>query len=248
MPHSANIWAPVAAAIGASLLTGLVALVLDWRGARRRAHEDLRGRRQAAYGRMLAASGLLAHTAGGLHQMIELRSGVKEGVALAARLRRPVEPIDFIDLLRRDLEPLYEAWSQVWAAGSPPAVEASNLVMERAGEVLSAATTPGTARNRLLRYLAGERWSDEERAVLDADIRELAIARRRLAELARRELGIEATELFSRHSWTGVRNLSRNATTTTPATADQRKSEDVSIGQLETRESRSVRKLKGMIG
>jgi hypothetical protein len=184
------------AALGASALTGAVAFGLEWRQSRQRERATTAARRQAAYGKLLSVSGLIGHTAGTLHLTVELRSGLKEGLDVALRHRKPVDPIELMELMRRDLEPLYEAWSEVWLVGTPEAIQIANAVVERSGRVVAAGTSQNEARNRLLRYLVGERWSQDEIDAFQAEIEGLASARKRLAEVARGEIGVDATELF----------------------------------------------------
>jgi len=191
-----DIWAPVIAAIGASFLTGIVAFGLDWRQARRSSRDALAARRQAAYGSMLAVSGLLGHTAGTLRITMEIRSGLKEGLDVVTRLRTPLEPVGVMELLRRDLEPLYRAWSELWVVGTREAVQVSNAILDRGIRVVGTATVPGETTNRLKRVVVGERWSQVEVDAFLREIQRLAVVRKRLAEVARRELGVGSVELF----------------------------------------------------
>lgn len=190
------VWAPVVAALGAAFLTGLVAFGLDWRRARHAKREAILAAQQAAYGGLLSISGLITHTAGMLHVVVETRSGLREGLDVATRVRKPVDPIHLLDMLRRDLEPLYEAWSSVWLVGSQQAVQVSNAVVERSARVIGAATSRSPSTSRLRRFIVGERWTKAEMDAFQADVEELAKARRRLAQLARKEFGVEAAELF----------------------------------------------------
>jgi hypothetical protein len=98
--------------------------------------------------------------------------------------------------LRQDFIPLSEAWSDVWTIGSSEAVIASNWIIDTAAAVVGAATTTGDGGNWLGR-LAAHQWTDEQLRQWNDDLKALAIARRNLAELARRELGIEVARLFS---------------------------------------------------
>jgi hypothetical protein len=192
-----DVWAPVVAALGASLLTGGLAFGLDgWRG-RREARAARDGRRQSAHVRLLCVSGLFAHTADALRLAIEVRSGLREGLDITTGRRKPVDPFELVDVLRRDLEPLYEALSEMWVVGSPEAVHASNAVTYQVQQVVDAATSRNSSDSRLRRMMLGERWSQDERDAYDAELKRLAHARKRLAEIARRECDVEMTDLFA---------------------------------------------------
>ena len=112
-------------------------------------------------------------------------------------IQKPLDPLELADRLRADLEPLYEAWSEVWAVGSKEAIPEANDLVERCGAVMGAATQRGEARPEFLRRIAGEKWTQEQLDQWGEELRSLAEARRRLAVTARRESGIEVAELFT---------------------------------------------------
>jgi hypothetical protein len=191
------VWAPVVAALGSSFLTGLVAFGLDARKARRQQRESLLELRRRSYSRLLVAAGLMGHTADALHVAMEVRSGVSEGANVTRRSREPVDPLELYERLRQDLQPLYDAWSDVWTVGTSEAIPLANHLVDKCGSVVGAATTRGAARSLLGRLLAGEKWTEEQLRAWAVERQALAEARKSLAELARRESGIEVAELFS---------------------------------------------------
>lgn len=192
-----DLWIPVIAALGSSALTGLVVVGLEWWRSSREGRAARAERRGRAYTRLLAQSGVIAHTASGLHVAMEARSGLREGLNVMLRLQKPSDPLDLIDRLRVDIQPLYEAWSEVWAVGSKEAISEANDLVARCGAVMGAATQQGKARPEFLRMISGEKWTQAQLDQWQEELRGLAEARRRLGITARREAGVEVAELFS---------------------------------------------------
>lgn len=191
------IWAPVIAALGSSALTALVAFGIDWRGARRQRDEQRRLERRDAYAKLLAITLTISQTAFALRTTIELRLGITEGIDVALRMRQPLDLLDlYYDRLRRDLVPLNEAWASVWTFGTTKAVKSANRLVDRAADVMGTATARGEARAGLVRLFLGEKWTPEQHERWKTAVRELALARKKFAEIARDELGSEVAELF----------------------------------------------------
>jgi len=161
------------------------------------AAEHRRDRRQA-YTQLLGAAMMVVHTAGMMRVTMITRSGLREGVDIAIRLRKPIEPFDIDDRLRRDWEPLFEAWTHIWAVGSPEAIQNANRLLDTAVEVLGTGTRRGEATEGVARWLLGEKFTPEQTANFMKQVRALAQARKEFGELMRRELGSEVAELFLR--------------------------------------------------
>jgi hypothetical protein len=191
-----TIWAPVIAALGSASLTGAVAFGLEWGRSRRASKAALAERRARAYSSLISVAGVIAHTAAGLHAAMAVRSGIGESVDVLMGKRRLLEPLELINFLRADTEPLYRAWADVWTIGSPLAIGPANDVVDKCASVMGAATTRGVGATRLVRTLVGEKWTRAQLDEWQMEVRALADARRRLAEVARAELGIEVAELF----------------------------------------------------
>src|ERR1700686_5309262 len=104
-----TIWAPVIAALGSAALTGGVAFGLEWVRSHRAAKAALAERRAHAYSALIARAGVIAHTAGGLHVTMAIRSGWGESVDIFLGKRKPMDPVELSELLRLDTEPLYSA-------------------------------------------------------------------------------------------------------------------------------------------
>ena len=111
--------------------------------------------------------------------------------------RKPLDPLELDAHLRRDTEPIYQAWSAVWVAGSQEAIRLANDLVARVSDVVGAATKPGEARTGIVRFLAAEKWSQDQLTAWNGQIAALATARRDFTLLARRELGSEVAEVFT---------------------------------------------------
>ena len=96
-----------------ALTTGLGVTAMQPR-AGRRGQRDWR----TVYSQLLAATGVTLLTAHALRAAVEFRSGLKEGVDVAMHHRKPLDPLELDAHLRRDTEPIYQAWSGVWVAGA----------------------------------------------------------------------------------------------------------------------------------
>ncbi len=197
-----NLWIPVIgipviAALGSSALTGLVAFGLEWWRSYRAGKLEQSERKARAYSTLLARSGVIVYVIYGLHALMEVRSGLGEGLSVTLRIQKPTDPMKLINRLRADLEPLYEAWSEVWIVGSKQAIREANDLVAQCGVVMGAATQRGEARPELLRMIAGEKWTKAQLDQWEKELRVLAEARRRLAVTARREAGVEVADLFT---------------------------------------------------
>jgi hypothetical protein len=192
-----NLWVPVIAALGSSFLTGLVAFGLEWWRSDRADKSAQAERRSRAYSMLLTRAAVIAYVAHGLHVIMESRSGLGEGLNVMLGKRNPLDLLELLDRLRSDLEPLYEALSEVWVVGSKEAISEANDLADRCAAVMGAATQRGEARPEPLRMIAGEKWTQEQLDQWQDELRGLAEARRRLAVTARRETGVEVAELFT---------------------------------------------------
>jgi hypothetical protein len=157
-----------------------------------------RRERREAYTQLLTAAMMVVHTVGMLRLAVEVRSGLKEGIDVALHVRKPIEPFEIDDHLRRDFGPLFEAWTHIWMIGSPEAIQKANRLLDSAVEVLGAGTTRGEANVGLDRWLLGDKWTPQQMELFQGKVRELGAARKEFAELARKELGSEMAELFLR--------------------------------------------------
>src|SRR6266516_1028998 len=204
----ADLWVPVVvAALGSSALTGIVAFGLDWWRSKRADKSARAERRSRAYSTLLTRSTSIVHLASDLHLTMEFRSGLREGLNVTLGRQKALDPLELADRLRAELQPLYEAWSEVWVIGSKEAITEANDLIARCGVVVGAATRQGEARPLLLRRIAGEKWTQKQLDQWQEELRGLAEARRRLGVVARREAGVEVADLFSSNESNPLSNV-----------------------------------------
>ena len=129
--------------------------------------------------------------------MMEVRSGLREGLNVTLGIQKPLDPLAFTELLRSEIQPLYEAWSEVWAVGSKEAIAVANDVVARCGTVMGEAAQRGEAGTALSRFISGEKWTQEQLNQWQEELRGLAETRKRLGNIARREAGVEIADLFA---------------------------------------------------
>jgi hypothetical protein len=106
------------AVLGRSILTGLAAFGFEWWRSARAGKAALAEQRNRAYSLLLARSGVIVHIADGFHSAMQFRSGLVEGVNVMLGKQKLLDPLELVERMRVDLEPLYEAWSEVWTVGS----------------------------------------------------------------------------------------------------------------------------------
>lgn len=193
-----DLWLPVIAALGSAALTGIVAFRIEWWRSFRAEKAALAERRARAYSTLLAQAGVVAFIAHGLHIMMETRSGLREDLNVTLGRQKPIDSLELIDQLRANLQPLYEAWSEVWVVGSKEAIAVTNDVVDQCGAVMGVATQRGKAMPSVLRNIVGKKWTQEQLKQWEKELRILALARKRLGEIARRGTGMQIAELFTR--------------------------------------------------
>lgn len=190
----------VFAALGGSALTGMATLGITWfrewlRG--RAADRDTLGQ---AITQMLSQSMAVMMTVQAMGQTMRIRSGLGEGLDVATRLRKPADPMELYGWLAKEIAPLNEAWSVIWLRGDQGTIRLANELLNACSEVIGEGTQRQPTANVgvwLRRWAVGERQTPEMEAELQAAIRTVARARERLAQHARRKLGLPAAELFS---------------------------------------------------
>jgi len=187
----------VIAALGGSALTGLVAFGIEWWRSSRAAKAALAERRARVYATLLAQAGIVTLLAHGLHIAMETRSGLREGLNVTLGIQKSFDPLDLSERLRATFQPLYEAWSEVWVIGSKEAIAAANDLIEQCGAVMGVATQHGNARPSILRNILGEKWTPAQLEQWEQELHTLALARKRLGEIARQETGMPIAELFT---------------------------------------------------
>lgn len=202
-----NYWIPVIAALCASALTGLIAFGLDERRARRQRRDGLAERRTLAYSGMISHAASFALAAGALHLTAQVRSGLVEGLDITLHHRKPVEPLELHDWLMTELGPMMDAMAEIWVVGTSDAVVAADQLMLKCNKVLELGTSRGKLGTPLMRYLIGEKWTPSQVESFQKAIDEMSETRKKLAEIARVETGVEFTTLFTNQADHGELNL-----------------------------------------
>lgn len=166
-----SIWAPVAAALGASLLTGGFGFgTILWQ-QRKRDQGDAAAQKSEAYHQLISHSLSFTIRAQALRNTMRSRSGLNERIDLALRLRRPIDPMELHDWFAQGHEPMNQAWSRIEVIGSPDAVDAATQLLDACADYVRMATELGTARGRVATYLKGLQWTREQEDALEATAR-----------------------------------------------------------------------------
>ncbi|MHB1526528.1 MAG: hypothetical protein ACYCZN_09650 [Candidatus Dormibacteria bacterium] len=183
-----SIWAPVVAALGASILTAVASLGVTWYREHLHGIVARRTRRRDAYTALYNASMAAALRASTLDLTIRVRSGVGESVDVLLGKRKMLDPLELHDWLMQDWAPVHEAAGHVMLLGSPAAAELSRqIVLQCATLVQHATSLPPTAgalpRLRQVRRDADwlAKWNEE--------VERLGELRKQFASLARSEEG-----------------------------------------------------------
>jgi hypothetical protein len=134
------IWAPVIAALGASLLTGFFTFGLEWWREWKAAKSALAERRSRAYSKLLVESTSILQLVSNMHIAMEARSGLREGINVMTGKLKPLDPLEFARWLGAESQPLFEAWSEVWAVGTKEAIAEANDLVAKCADVMGAGT------------------------------------------------------------------------------------------------------------
>ncbi len=186
----------VGAILGAVLAVGGSIVVVELQ-ARHRRHDQRDLACRKAYSDLLATSHNLLQYAQLMHLTMAIRSGLAEGWDVASKTRKPIDPLELWESMRREVDPLSTAWAEVWTVGSQEGIRLANVLLDRCAAAVSTATARGEARNPIIRVLAGERWTPDQLESWAEEQRAVAAARRELALFARSEMGSEVAEVFT---------------------------------------------------
>jgi hypothetical protein len=184
-----SIWAPVVAALGASGLTGALGFGTLWWQQRHAELAASSAKRIAAYEQLIAHSLSFSIRASTLRTAMQMRSGIGEGIDVATRLRRPLDPFEFHDWFAQGFTPINDAWSAIQILGSPRAVEAATSVVDACADLVGVATEPGSARGKLGTTLRGQAWTPGQQELFERATTHLIQAREAFVAVARWESG-----------------------------------------------------------
>lgn len=190
----------ITAALGASLLTGGASLGVVWVQQALRNKADSQSALESAVLELLSRSMAVAMRARTMGEAMKTRSGLGEGVDVALRIRKPLDHMEFHDWLAKDTMPLSAALDQIWARWDQEGVRLANDVVGKCMDLVGASTATQPVRSgweRVRKWAVGERWTPEMLAAHERAMKDLAHARKRLADYARTKLGLEAVDLFA---------------------------------------------------
>jgi hypothetical protein len=190
----------ITAALGASFLTAAGSLGVVWVQALRSGKAQDRAALRAAVRELLSRSIAVALRAQTMGETMKLRSGLSEGLDVTLHLRKPADMMEFHDWMAQDLVPMHAALDEIWTRWDQDGVRLANDIVGKCMDLLgtSTATQPArTGRERIRKWVVGERWTTEMRDAHQAAIEELAHARKRFADYARVQLGLSAVDLFA---------------------------------------------------
>jgi hypothetical protein len=190
-----TIWAPVVAALGASILTGIFGFGgILWQ-QHRASHAAAAREKSAAYHQLIARSLSFSVRVSTLRNVMQSRSGLQEGVDVTFRLRKPFDQIGLHDWLVIDYQPINDAWSKVQMIGTAVAIQAATQLLDACTDLIAVATTPGNAHGKVAATIKGMAWTPEQNQELQAAIRQVVESRESFIKVARHELGNEPVKL-----------------------------------------------------
>lgn len=183
-----SLWVPVVAAFGASILTSLATLALEWLRRRDARKSQTRQVRLSAYIDMIQAANGVLMTGVSTRALLQSRSGLASSLSEALRLRRPIDDGELAWRMKDELQPILDAQAAVLTCGTPAAAAASRDVVETAVAYVYTATSM-TERQRMLMGIV--KWRPDERQEKAAQTRLEAVgdAVRAFVAIARRDLG-----------------------------------------------------------
>lgn len=190
-------WVTAASGLVGALIGASAALVGQVLEARRRARGERDGELKNAIEEVLVQSGAIDMRG---HELMLLATNAGSFNGLLSRMLGNFAPLDIAEIFDRlhgEGTALQRAAARVWLMGDPQAVALTNGVVLAAAEVVAAHHEPNAGRWRNLALIAatGRHAKDVER--VESARRDLAEARRALAEHARRVLNLPETDLFA---------------------------------------------------
>ena len=184
-----TIWAPVVAALGASLLTGFFGFGGIWWQQHQLNKAAETQEKSLVYHQLISRSLSFAFRATTLRNAMKIRSGLKEGVDVTFGYRKPSDPLELHDWLSSDFDPINEAWSKIQMIGTAESVDSATELLDACGDLIAIATTPGAGRGKVSTAFKGIAWTAEQEEALQAAIKRVTRCRESFIKIARRDLG-----------------------------------------------------------
>jgi len=176
-------WAAVIGALVGSAVTGAVILARDAIEAQRRRKAEGRDASEA----ILVHSMAVVQVANALRLTMKLRSGLGDAVDVLLRQREPLDVFDLTDRISAAFQPLFAAQVAVWAKGSKEVIPLANELVDCCRVLVAVATEGGRAGTAVARYVAGERWTEEQERDYEMAFNSIGESRRNLATRLRQE-------------------------------------------------------------
>lgn len=191
-------WAVVISGLGGGLLGAIASFGAVAYQQQRLDRREAAAARGKAYGELLLRSLTLAQRAATLKSTARVRSGLREGLDVVLRHRKPLDPMQLHDWLMQDGLPAIEAWSNIWLTAPTPIVTKANELLGACSEVMEAATSfePPSGVAQLRELLLGLQENPEQTKRLADAVSLLGKTRRDFAVLVRGTTGQASAELF----------------------------------------------------
>jgi hypothetical protein len=189
----------VIAALGASLLTGVFSVGVVWFQQWKRERAASAAALEQALQEVLARSWSIAMRVGTMTSAAQLRTpAVDDNLRVLLRMRRPLDHFELHDWLAQDWAPMVDAMAVIWARGNQRAIQLANAVVNCCGEFQ---TIPPVPEPRGLRALFGlfveaSAWPPEVLRQRETRLKELAEARKALANFVREHLDQPRADVF----------------------------------------------------
>ena len=145
--------------------------------------------KSAAYHQLIARSLSFSVRASTLRNVMQSRSGLKEGVDVTFRFRKPFDHMELHDWLVVDYQPINDAWSKVQMIGTTESINAATQLLDACGDLIAVATAPGNAHGKVAITIKGMAWTPEQDQELQAAMRRVVDTRESFIKVARQELG-----------------------------------------------------------
>jgi hypothetical protein len=190
-----TIWAPVIAALGASLLTGFFGFGGIWSQQHRLSKAAETQEKSLVYHQLISRSLSFAIRAATLRNVMKTRSGPKEGVDVTFGYRKPSDPLELHDWLSKDFDPINDAWYKIQIIGTAESVDSATELLDACGDFIGIATTSGAGRGKVATAVKGIAWTTEQEDALQAAIKRVTGCRESFIKIARKELGKDVVVL-----------------------------------------------------
>jgi hypothetical protein len=195
----ADIWAPVVAALGASLLTIAGSFGLTYHRQKLSERAARAEERSAAYRDLHGRSLEIMMRVRAVGEVMRLRSSRDEPRDIPLRGAEPVDIFKILEWIVPAFEPFSDAWSRVCALGSQAAIDAGRGLVLAVYNLMSTAVSPAPERGWLLEFLDGKPWTDQQRKTYEEAINTINKERHELVDVMRRESGAQPAELEEPH-------------------------------------------------